>query len=167
MNWAVPSSAPSLLVSDTGRVIRMASSRHKGKGWQTYPELEIRPRRVGAGYLGIQCKVVGERLERYVHRLVAEAFLPHDPDRREVNHRDGDKTNNNASNLEWVTHSENHRHAAMQGISSVAVLQPDQVRLIKNELKGGATLKEVATRYLLSVSAVSHIKTGRCWAWLR
>ena len=144
----------------------MASSRRKGKGWQTFPEVELRPRRVGAGYLGIQCKIAGERLERYVHRLVAEAFLPFDPDRREVNHKDGDKTNNHASNLEWTTHSENHRHAANHGISAVAVLQPSQVRLIKKELQGGDAMKEIAQRHSVSLSAVNHIKHGRCWAWL-
>jgi hypothetical protein len=40
MKWAVPPSAPALLVSDAGRVIRMASSRRKGKGWQTFPEIK-------------------------------------------------------------------------------------------------------------------------------
>jgi hypothetical protein len=48
---------------------------------------------------------------RYVHRLVASAFLPAPgPLRREVNHIDTDTQNNAASNLEWVTHSENEAH---------------------------------------------------------
>lgn len=145
----------------------MASSRRKGKGWQTFPEAELRPRRVGAGYLGIQCKLAGERLERYVHRLVAEAFLPADPDRREVNHLDGDKTNNHATNLEWVTHSENHRHAADHGISPVAALTPDRVRQIKAALTAGDTLQTIADRHGVTRSAVSHIKHGRCWGWLK
>lgn len=166
MNWAVPPSAPSLLVSDTGRVIRMASSRRKGERWQTFPEVELRPRKVGAGYLGIQCKIAGERLERYVHRLVAEAFLDPDADRYEVNHINGDKTNNCASNLEWATHSENHKHAACAGISSVASLSPDQVRQIKAQLQARETMKKIAEKHGVSVSAVSHIKQGRCWGWL-
>ena len=48
----------------------------------------------------------------YVHRLVAEAFLPPRPTLdHEINHRDGDPTNNNVENLEWVTHQENILHA--------------------------------------------------------
>jgi len=166
MNWAVPTSAPSLLVSDTGRVIRMASSRRKGNGWQTFSEVELHPRSTGAGYLGIQCKIAGKRLNLYVHRLVAETFLLINTDRREVNHIDGDKTNNHVTNLEWVTHSENHQHAAANGISSVTVLTPDAVRQIKAALLMGSTLQAIATKHGISRSAVSHIKHGRCWAWL-
>lgn len=53
-----------------------------------------------------------------VHRLVATNFLdtPTNPDRKYVNHKDGDKSNNHMNNLEWVTASENVAHAIKLGL---------------------------------------------------
>lgn len=55
-----------------------------------------------------------------IHTLVASAFC-HKPEetKTEVNHIDGNKINNNASNLEWVTHSENIRHADRTGLRNM------------------------------------------------
>lgn len=66
------------------------------------------------GYL---CVRIGGRI-RTVHRLVASAFVPN-PDPSvllEVNHIDGNKTNNDPSNLEWVTSSQNSQHAFRNGL---------------------------------------------------
>lgn len=60
------------------------------------------------------CRVAlskNSRMKSYgVHRLVAKAFIPNPEDKSEVNHIDGDPSNNSADNLEWVTRSENHIH---------------------------------------------------------
>lgn len=63
------------------------------------------------GYLQYDLYVDGERHKVYAHRLVAQAFILNPENKPDVNHKDGDKTNNNVNNLEWVTKSENQRHA--------------------------------------------------------
>lgn len=67
-------------------------------------------------YLTIVLYVNGKAYQRYIHRLVAEAFIPNPDNKPEVNHKDGDKTNPDISNLEWVTKSENIIHAFKTGL---------------------------------------------------
>lgn len=56
--------------------------------------------------------------DRLIHRLVAETFLGIVGDGYEVNHKDGNRYNNDISNLEWVTHRENMAHAVGHGLVS-------------------------------------------------
>jgi len=71
----------------------------------------------GAGYLQVTLADLPKRKMRaYVHLLVAEAFLPPRPGPRfEVNHLNLDKLDNRATNLRWVAHARNQRHAAVYG----------------------------------------------------
>lgn len=57
----------------------------------------------------------GVRKDHYIHRLVAETFLPWD-ERLEVNHKNGLKNDNRVENLEMVTHSDNMKHAHTEGL---------------------------------------------------
>lgn len=65
------------------------------------------------------CVSLGSRDKKKVfkiHKAVAETFIPNPYNKREVNHIDGNKQNNNVQNLEWVTGAENMRHAAYNGL---------------------------------------------------
>ena len=67
---------------------------------------------VGAGHNG---------RPQYVHRMVAETWIPNPNHHKEVNHINRDKNDNRAENLEWVSHSENLRHAYRTGLRKAKV----------------------------------------------
>jgi len=69
------------------------------------------------GYARVSLCRDGEIKRKFVHRIVAESFLP-DPEKPDaiVNHLDGDKLNNNYINLEWTTHKKNLQHALDTGL---------------------------------------------------
>ena len=70
------------------------------------------------GYRRVWLSKNGKGKAWYIHRLVAQAFLekPESEQKLEVNHKDGNKSNNYVDNLEWVTHTENMAHALESGL---------------------------------------------------
>ena len=63
------------------------------------------------GYLQVPFYKNGKRIQPYIHKLVAEAFIDNPENKTQVNHIDGNKTNNNVNNLEWCNNRENQIHA--------------------------------------------------------
>jgi hypothetical protein len=64
-----------------------------------------------AGYIQITFQINKKRINKQIHRFVAEAFIPNPENKPHVNHINGIKTDNRLENLEWCTHSENMKHA--------------------------------------------------------
>lgn len=96
-------------VSDQGHV-RSLNYHMTG---QTHP---LKPITSGKGYLMVGlCRRQKMKWEK-VHRLVAVAFIPNPEKKPQVNHINGDKTDNRAVNLEWATQSENMQHAYKAGL---------------------------------------------------
>lgn len=74
----------------------------------------------GIGYMAIGLTTLGKSVNLYVHRMVLQTFEPHKNfEKMEVNHIDGDKSNNRLENLEWVTSKENIRHAWDTGLMGI------------------------------------------------
>lgn len=72
---------------------------------------KLRFKKGRGGYHSVHLCVSGEQKACYVHRLVAEAFLPNQQNLPIVNHKDENKKNNNVRNLEWCDYSHNMRHS--------------------------------------------------------
>lgn len=73
------------------------------------------------GYLKVTMHKGGKVNTILIHRQVADAFIPNDKNYPQVNHKDGNKLNNNAANLEWCTALDNMHHAAEQGLRNKAL----------------------------------------------
>lgn len=65
----------------------------------------------GIGYMQVNLYKDCKKHKKYVHRLVADAFIPNPDSLPEINHMDHDKTNNAVDNLEWISREENNRYS--------------------------------------------------------
>lgn len=92
---------------------------NKGEVYSYYRNIIIKNQLQNTGYMSIiLCKDTNKKLH-LIHRLVASAFIDNIQIKPCVNHIDGDKTNNNLNNLEWVTYSENRQHALDNGLWTI------------------------------------------------
>lgn len=79
----------------------------------------LKPIKVPNGYLHVTLRMVDGRVKQCgIHRLVAEHFIPNPYHYTQVNHKDGNKENNDVSNLEWCSPSENIQHALKNNLCS-------------------------------------------------
>lgn len=155
-------------VSSLGRVRsldRMVRSRNgkalrKGKILKSYSPL---------GYNMVRLSKNNKQKNFAVHRLVAFAFLNKCRKRNFVNHIDGNKLNNNADNLEWVTTKENFEHAVAKNLTAsceshgLAKLNVCQVIEIYKRSKKGENHRLIASDFSISPSNVSLISLGKTW----
>ncbi len=88
------------------------------------------------GYLYVRLLKEYKYIMKSMHRLVAIHFIDNIHNKIEVNHIDGNKKNNNALNLEWVTHSENIKHAYMIGLLK-PVVHSDETKARMSENRKG------------------------------
>ena len=106
-------------ISNFGRVKSLARKTKNGQGLRPVKErIRKTHSHPNLGYWLITLKHPSSEKSdrRYVHRLVAQAFIPNPESKPQVNHRDGDKKNSRVENLEWATSSENLHHAHRSGL---------------------------------------------------
>ncbi len=80
------------------------------------------------------------------------------------NHKNGNKTNNRATNLEWTTHKENMRHAFRIGLVKTQALTKENVEIAKQLLKSGWwTQQQIADKFGISRAIIQRLKYNRCY----
>ena len=126
------------------------------------------------GYHIVNLLINGKEKTYRVHRLVAETFIPN-PDSDlyvEVNHKNGNKDDNSEDNLEWVTCSENIKHAYATGLASgrkgekhhnATITESDAHKICQLLAHDGLSMKEVSKKLGISYSIIKKIKNGQRW----
>jgi hypothetical protein len=161
----------SLLISSLGRVFgkereyvcgnKMAMRRKSNAG--------IRSQRIGThGYLQFGMSINGKYITKMTHILVAAAFVENPDKKPFVNHKNGVKIDNRASNLEWVTSRENQLHAITTGLKiqkkgsetgNAKLTEKDAVDIYNSE----DSHRILAKRYGVNRGTISKIKVGVTW----
>ena len=111
----------------------------------------------GYKYVTVYANNTSKKL--YVHRLMAELYIPNPENKRTVNHIDGDKHNNNLSNLEWHTDSENIQHAYDNGLNHGSNITDSDREIMYNRFMNGDSMQLISESYSFNnVTVSNHIR---------
>ena len=155
---------PAYAASQCGKIIRLDTMRYMSQFEGGVPS-----------YLLVRTSIKNKVKSVRVHRLVASAWLVNDdPENKiQVNHVDGNKFNNHIDNLEWVTRSQNQRHAVETGLKGKgsdlynSTLTDNQVHTICKLLIDGIRAKELSELFSVSIDIIRKIKAGETYFHVR
>lgn len=153
-------------ISNYGRVKSFKQDKENGILFKTYPT---------HGYLKLSLmQNNGKRTGRYIHKLVAETFIPKDSDDQKfVIHKDYNKLNNRIDNLAWATKREKELHqfsnpkyltnTVRRTYSKLTVGEVKLIKKLINDPNRKTRMKMIAKRFGISKMQLYRIKTGENW----
>lgn len=160
-NWKPVTGHPMYEVSDTG-IVR---SWKNGKWGRRSEPRNLKPSMGNHGYMRANVDMEA----RLIHHLVLESHVGPRPEGAEGAHFDGDKSNNNLSNLRWATPGENGADNARLGVSKgeshgLHKLTDADVRIIRRHEK---SYRLLAREFGVSVATIQRVITGKGWTHVR
>lgn len=144
---------------------------HQYGFYPTWRKLKTR-RHKNTGYWNSHLQINGKSKTYLLHRIIAICFVPNPDNKPCVNHIDGNRSNNEVSNLEWCTYKENTRHAMKLGTFHVgetvrtSFLKEHQVKEIKSMREQGIKFKDIADSFGVCVGTIESIVYKRSWKHL-
>lgn len=141
-----------------------------GRAWSNSKCKLLTAFKMDNGYWRVNLTLNGKSRLYSVHRLVAQAFLENPENKAQVNHKFGNKQNNEAVNLEWATQPENARHAVATGLASIGEERPDAklnadsvCAILKDRYLNRMAEPALAHKYKVSRASIRNVIHGRTW----
>ena len=152
---------PNYAVSYCGKVFRISS------------EKEMSQYINNDGYLRLRVCHNNKPANAATHVMVAECWVPNPENKPVINHKNGNKSDPNADNLEWVTAADNQRHAVATGLKQSgedlynSKLSDEEAHEICKLLTEGLTVSSLALRFNVKKDNIRKIKDGSCYFHVR
>lgn len=148
-------------ISNTGKVINKKTG------------LQLKPMYNKKGYQYVHLSINRYKsVKWYIHRLVGFHFIPNPYNKPQINHKDGNPSNNNVDNLEWCTNDENQKHAVLNDLHfqgekhKDSKFTNDSIKILPDLIKSGFTLKMINKLTGVAIQNLYKIFKGKSWKQL-
>lgn len=159
-------------VSNFGDVYTKPRSIDMGKYIKAHDGYKKTHQVLPSGYCQVNLWKNNKQKQMYIHRLVAIAFIPNPLNYKEVNHKNGIKTDNKVENLEWCSSIQNKLHAKKNGLTPcfkgsnnpmAKLTDLDVLEIRKKHISCKYSVKKLSKEYSVSLGTIYNIINNRNW----